>query len=111
MKDRRALASRLDRRITIQRAVADDNGVEETIVWQDWMTVWAAYMPVKGVERFELLGREQSAPATFEIRWQREIAAASTSMRIVFDGRAYDVKSVFEVGRHVSLRIDTIRGD
>ncbi|MDE0878922.1 MAG: head-tail adaptor protein [Sphingomonas bacterium] len=108
-------AGAIDRRVRIERAGADDNGYNEVDVWGELATVWAQYLPARGQEAREALGREATAPATFRVRWQRLLGDLGAGDRLVFPigegARVYDIKSVTEMGRREGLEIVAVAGD
>lgn len=89
---------KLDRTITIQeltQGVGSEYG-EPTETWTTWATVWANVYCGGGREF------EQARQITAEIDTQfqiRYITGLLPTMRIVYDGRYYDIHRIDEVGR------------
>ncbi len=108
-------AGALDRRIRIERAGMGDDGYNETEVWTPLATVWAQYLPARGREAREALGREATMPATFRIRWRADAPPIGPGDRLRFpaddDGRVFDIASVIEIGRREGLEITAVAGD
>lgn len=75
-------------------------------------SVWAEVVPLSGREvlagsnRFGLVGAatERYAEAThrFRIRWLRDL---TPEWRITYDGRAWDIVAVLEIGRHEGMDV------
>lgn len=100
---------KLDRKIILQRAttVQDETG-QEIQTWADLATVWASRR--RASARETLAAAEVSAAITdvFECRWGSAWSDVSPLDRLVFEGRAYDIASVDEIGRHEGLRIAAV---
>lgn len=110
-------AGRLDRRVTLQRATtAADAYGERVQTWADLATVWA-----EKIESGRLVAREQAdagearvalARRKFRIRWSETVAVIDASDRLLFEGDAYDILGVTELGRREGLEIEcTARAD
>lgn len=98
-------AGKLDRLVTIQRAViARDAAGQEIKTWEDVATVWAQARPFRGGERFVAQQIVGKAVMTFVIRWRANVTVKD---RIVYDDKVWDIRDVREVGRHVGFEIDT----
>jgi SPP1 family predicted phage head-tail adaptor len=97
---------KLDRRITIQqltKGVGEDYG-EPTETWSDWVTVWANVYSGAGREFEQARQVNAEIDTQFQIRWRPGILA---TMRILYDGRYYDIQRIQEVGRRDRLNIWT----
>lgn len=96
-------AGDLDRRITIQRAatVTDAFGGEMPI-WTDLATVWASVELVKDGERFRAAEVAASVDVRFRIRWGLGVTVED---RVFYDGRAWEIAGVKEIGRRVGQEI------
>lgn len=102
-------SAKLDRKITLRRAVAAQNEYgEEITTWADLATVWASRR--RASSRETLAAAEVSAAITdvFEIRYDSAWADLSPMDRLVFEGRGHDIVSVDEIGRREGLRIAAI---
>lgn len=97
-------AGKLDRRITIQEPVISQDDYGEPVVtgWADVATVWAQVVPVSGREYFDATAVRAEKTTRFRIRWRSGLTEA---MRIVYDGRNYDIRSIVELGRREGLEI------
>jgi len=96
-------AGALDRRIEIQRAEVVQDEYGQPI--ETWVTVAdcaAEVRPLKGIERFTAEQLAAHVDTRFRIRWLPDITPQN---RIVFDGRAYDVQAVLELGRRDGLEL------
>ncbi len=94
----------LDRLITIRSRVTSQGPVYGELVetWADWKTAWAY---ADGAGGRELRAARQIAAEIdmhFQIRW---IDGLDTTMRIVHEGRTYDIQRIAEVGRRERLDI------
>lgn len=100
-------AGRLDRQITIQRKslTQSDSGEEQT-AWADVATVWAEKVENRGPERFTTQQIVGHAIKTFRFRWSTTVDEITTEHRVLFDGRAYDITDVREIGRREGFEID-----
>jgi SPP1 family predicted phage head-tail adaptor len=96
--------SKMDAQILIQKLSTGqgaDYG-EATERWTDYATVWANVYSGSGRELE--MARQISAEidTQFQIRW---IDGMRTTMRIIHEGRAYDIKRIQEIGRRDRLNI------
>lgn len=95
-------AGDLDRRITIQRAVTVQDSLGQPVsTWTDLVTVWAKVDWREGGESIEA-GEQRSAKQAvlFTVRWMRLL---DPQHRVLFEGRAYEIDDVQEVGRREGL--------
>jgi SPP1 family predicted phage head-tail adaptor len=100
-------AGRLDRRITIQgQSIAHSDSGQEEITWSDVATVWAEKREDRGDERFATRQIVGHGVTVFRIRWSAAVAAVTSEHRIVFDGRAFNITAVREIGRREGIEID-----
>lgn len=99
-------AGRLDRRVTLQRAVVTvDAYNEEVPTWTSYATVWAACEPVSDGERQRAGETLSDKKARFTIRYSTDVKAVDARDLLLFEGRAYDVNGVKEIGRREFLEI------
>lgn len=105
-------AGKLDRRVTLQRAVAtQDSYGEEIKSWHDIATVWAQKKDLKGTERWLAMQEVANVTCVYAIRYRPDITPLCRLIDI--DGRTYNIAAVVEVGRkeglwlYVEARADT----
>jgi SPP1 family predicted phage head-tail adaptor len=96
------LIGRLDKKITIQKLVAGSpqqtgSGAPD-VAWADLISVWASIEPVKGRELFAGQAFESEVTVRFRIRYRSDVTAG---MRIVCDGKYYNITAVPPDTRHV----------
>lgn len=95
--DPRALAARLNQRVTIQQPVyTDDAAGGGTVVWNDVATVWAEIRSRGGGAGERLFAGKLEASATHEItlRYRSDVTPA---MRVSYDGRVFNIRRVEDV--------------
>jgi SPP1 family predicted phage head-tail adaptor len=94
---------RMDRRITLQRQVqgVGQNG-EPTSEWAAWLTVWANAYSGSGRELEAARQISAEISTQFQIRW---VDGLSATMRILWEGRYYDIDHFTEVGRRQRIDI------
>lgn len=82
----------LNKRITLQelKTNINENGfeIEE---WIDFKTIWAEVTNLYGREYFEAAAVQMENTVKFTIRY---LDGIDTSMRILFKGRHYNIKSI-----------------
>lgn len=101
-------AGLLDRRITIQRkSITQSDSGEEVVTWATVATVWVQKIENRGEERFAARQFVGHAIRTFRFRWSSVAKEVTTEHRIVFDGRAFDITDVREVGRREGIEVDS----
>ncbi len=99
-------AGKLDRRITIQsRVETQDNSGYPSQTTSVLATVWARVETLRGREPFQ--GEQFNAQqiTVFTIRYRSDV---EPTMQIAFEGEAYDIQSVSEIGRREGLSISTL---
>lgn len=104
------VASQLTQRIRLEsKTTAQDSYGEPIETWAVLDTVWAEVDSQAGSQahyRDEAFRGEQIdavIPAVFRIRHRTDIAPAT--VRIVYDGDTYNIRSVVELGRNEGLEI------
>jgi len=98
-------AGELNRRITIEQFVPqDDGGGGKSGEWQAVGTVWAAVKHLDGQEKQR--NDQTTAEVTAEFRL-RYISGIKPAMRIVFRGRKFDIKRVNNVNERNSELVIT----
>lgn len=99
-------AGRLDRRVTIRRAVASVNEMNENVpLWTNLATVWASVVPVKDGEQYARGETLSSKLSRFTIRYSSMVADVDPRDRLIYEGREYEIHGVKEVDRRVGLEI------
>jgi SPP1 family predicted phage head-tail adaptor len=94
---------KLDRRITIEQATQGVGPFGEPVeTWAALATVWANAYAGSGKEFVAARQINAEVSMQFQIRW---IADLSTTMRILYDGKYFDIVDIAEVGRHERLNI------
>ena len=97
-------AGDLKHRIKIQqKSVTRGDMGGEVVTWADVVTVWAAIEPISGREYFS--SQQTQAEVSTRIRI-RHYAGITTSMRIAWGARYFDILSVIELqerGREIHL--------
>lgn len=93
-------AGPLDRRIEIQeRTPVPDTIGQRVDSWATIATVWAQRRTAGRGEAFTAAQRLASATDEFRIRYRTDFTPSPSQHRILFDGNAYDILSVAELGR------------
>ena len=93
---------KLDRQITIQSLTQTQGEYGELIdTWTDVATVWANAYAGAGKEFVAARQVNAEVSMQFQIRWM----ALSTTMRILYDGKYFDIVDIAEVGRRERLNI------
>lgn len=89
------LAARLRHRVTIQQPQETADGLGGvSISWQDVAEVWAQIVPLNGGESMFAFQQQAQVSHRITIRYRADVDA---SMRIVFEGRAFNIRSVVNV--------------
>lgn len=103
-------AGDLNRRISLQRFshAVDPASGERVKTWATIETVWASRR--RASARETLASAELAAVVSdiFEIRWAVAWSDLNPKDRLVFEGRAYEIASVDEIGRREGLRIGAV---
>jgi SPP1 family predicted phage head-tail adaptor len=96
----------LDRRIKIQQAATskDDYNQDEIISWNDFATVWASLEDSQGSEGLQADQITAVRTTNFVIRY---LDGVTEKMRVLFDGRHYDIQSIQRPDRKRSLILKT----
>lgn len=97
-------AGELRHRVTIQQFTAARDAVGgETKTWSDLATVYAAALPISGREYVALRQAQSDITIRFRLRYRSGI---NTGMRVVWDGRNYDiVEAINRNGRDQELEL------
>ena len=90
-------AGQLSRRITLQQqSQTVDSYGQQISTWTDVASVWASIEPSVGRELIAAQAVSLDQPTTITIRWQPAFASpkAVAAMRVVYDGRVFNIHSV-----------------
>ncbi|TIX27741.1 head-tail adaptor protein [Mesorhizobium sp.] len=104
-------AGKLDRTITLQRAVdtvAPSGAVSSA--WTDLETVRAELIQATADEAATGFGEAETVLRAFRIRWLAN-AEITTADRVLYAGAAYGINDIVEIGRRrgLELRCERIR--
>lgn len=91
--------------IKVQPTDQDSYGgkIEDTALWNDFITCFAAILPIAGREFF--IVQQVNATVTTRIKI-RYISAITPGMRVVFGEKVYDIKSVLDIEeRHKEIHL------
>lgn len=87
-------AGNLDRRITIEQATKTRGSAgSERLTWSTLIEVWAEKRDVSARELMTSGVQLSEATTAFRIRWREGI---TPGMRVLYDGRVYDIQAVLE---------------
>lgn len=94
----------LDRRIRIQALTPGQNSTygEPTEAWTDWLVTWANVTPLTGRELYDARQLSAEVDTRFRVRWKSGLVP---TMRILYDGKIYDIYHIAEIGRRVAWQI------
>lgn len=99
-------AGPLDRRITIERYTETRDAFNNPVqTWATLTTVWAAVEHIRDSERWAAQEVGATATMRFQIRYSSTVADVSPLDRVVYEGRAYDIAGVKEIGRREGLEL------
>lgn len=109
MSGRKTGAGDLDQRIRIEaKSRVGDGGGGAVEAWVPVATVWAQVWPVSGQERADAQQLQAATMMRFKLRHRRDL---TTDMRIVWNGRAHNVRFIADAGaRSGFLTIDAEAG-
>jgi len=96
--------------VRIERATETQTpGTGEPVrTWALLREVWAEVRPLRGNEFYAAQQLAAKADTLFRIRFPRELDPlpnADESMRLVYEGRSYNIQHVAEMGRREGLDI------
>lgn len=98
-------AGKMDRRIVIQvrAVVGKSSSGEEIHDWVPFRTCWAEFVADRGQEIFKSHQRQGESSGLFRIR---HFPGITSSMRVVYDGRNFDIASIVPMrGRDSGLEL------
>ncbi|MGP4690633.1 phage head closure protein [Agrobacterium cavarae] len=93
----------MDRRITVEReteTVAPSGSVVKS--WTTVATVWAEVLQQSASEFFTGYGEAEIGTVIFRVRYRPGITTAD---RVTYDGTAYGIKEIKELGRRDALEL------
>ncbi len=93
----------MDRRITIEREVevlSPSGDARKT--WTPLATVWAEVLQQTASEFFTGYGEAETGTVIFRVRYRPGITTAD---RVTYDGAAYGLKEIKEIGRRDALEL------
>jgi SPP1 family predicted phage head-tail adaptor len=99
-------AGKLDRKIDIERAetTLDAHGVPQE-VWVNVATMRAQLVQTSTEEFIRAYGASSESVVIFRTRF---LAGVTVADRVLYDGRAYDIKETREIGRRHGLELRCI---
>ena len=87
----------MDTKATVQTPAESQNAVGEPVLtWSTFATRWISVLPLSGTEQLQAAAAE--ANVTHRIR-MRYTDGLKPKMRLVADGRTFEIMSVIERGR------------
>lgn len=102
-------AGRMDREITIEAytSTVDDAGTP-TKDWTEFATVRAQLLQQSTEEFLRSYGETDQTVAIFRIRW---LEGLTTDHRVVYRGKAHNLREIKEIGRNkgLELRCEEVR--
>lgn len=99
-------AGKLDRKIVIQRFTSTlDSYNEPVLSWSTLATRSASYQPISDGERFRAGETAATASARFVIRYSSAVSTLNPKDRLTFEGVAWEILRVKEIGRREGLEI------
>lgn len=100
-------AGKLDRRITIERAVVTYDALNNPVYdWKRYLSAWASQQDVSDGERIAAAQIGADITTRFRVRYSEKMAGVNPKDRIAMtDGRLYDIAGVKEVDRRQLLEI------
>jgi SPP1 family predicted phage head-tail adaptor len=82
----------LRHRVVLQRKeITEDELKQQSEAWVDIATVWSAIEPLSGREYFAAKQVNAEVSAKITIRYRKDV---SPDMRVIYDGRIFEVLSV-----------------
>jgi SPP1 family predicted phage head-tail adaptor len=100
-------AGKLDRQITIEReieTVAASGAVSSA--WTSIATVRAELVQLSATEFLNGFGEGETASVIFRIRY---LGGITTADRVIYDGAAYGLQDVAEIGRKRGMELRVVR--
>lgn len=106
-------AGDLNRRVALSRPTTTKNGFNEDVVsFAPVATVWSSYQPLSDAEQRRAAEVGATMTARFQIRRSTTVVDCDPTWRLEFDGRAFDIVGVKEIGLREGLEISAVaRGE
>ena len=100
---------KLDKIITFQSKSASTGDYGgQAFTWADFATVWAHVQPLKGRELIAAKAAQSETDVRVYIRY---LAGLNTSMRIVYNGKNYDITGIVDIDeKNVEMEISAKTG-
>jgi SPP1 family predicted phage head-tail adaptor len=99
-------AGKLDRTITLQRKAETVSATGATVTaWTTLATVRAEIVTASTSEFLTDFGEAENDDSTFRIRY---LAGITTADRIVYEGKAFNIKKIVEIGRRRGLELRAV---
>jgi SPP1 family predicted phage head-tail adaptor len=93
----------MDRRITIERKVETKKHTGSVVpTWTPIATVWAEVLQQTANEFFTGYGEAETGTVIFRVRYRPGITTAD---RVTYNGTAYGLKEIKELGRRDALEL------
>lgn len=93
----------MDRRITIERETETVKPSGSVVkAWAPIATVWAEVLQQSASEFFTGYGEAETGTVIFRVRYRPGI---TTAYRVTYEGTAYGIKEIKEVGRRDALEL------
>ena len=94
---------RMDRRITIERQVETVKPSGDVVrTWTTTALVWAEVIQQTATEFFTGYGEAETGSVIFRIRY---LPGITTADRVTYNGSAYSLKEIKELGRYEALEL------
>lgn len=94
---------KLDRRITIERKTETETPSGDVVkAWTPIVSVWAEIIQQTATEFFTGYGEAETGSVIFRIRF---VAHITTADRVTYNGNAYNLKEIKELGRRDALEL------
>lgn len=96
-------AGDLNRKITIQSVTQTEDTYGAPVdTWATFVEVWAQVKPIRGDEYFAAQQVNARVDAVFRLRW---LSGVLETMRIHYDDKLWDIRSINELGFREGLEI------
>lgn len=99
---------RLDRLVALQSQAVSvgANGERKAGAWSTYASVWAEERQITAREAMTGKTEQAMRAMAFIIRWRSDVTERH---RVVYDGAAYDITGIREIGRREALELLTER--
>lgn len=98
-------AGKLDRTITIQRETKTKVGPRAVTAWTEFATVRAEIVQQSASEFLTGFGEAENGTVVFRIRY---LGGITTADQITYDGTAYNIKEIAEIGRRRGVELRAV---